>query len=133
MSTYNFGEFLGQALRDQLVCGIRSESTQRKLLSQDRDFAQALQIAIADEITDIEAKALHSQASDNTRWMDKASIENRVKGKETLPRPGSKPLPKFENKVQKVKCYRCGGLHRQKDCRYRNQRCFPVGKQVTYL
>ena len=72
-------------------------------------------VTIADEIADSEAKALHSQANDNVRSMDKASVVNRVKGKETLPRPCSKPLPKFENKVQKVKCYRCGRLHRQEE------------------
>ena len=111
-----------------MVCGIRCESTQRKFLSQDRDFTQALQIAIADEIADSESKALYSRPIDNARSMDKASVVNRVKGKETLPRPCSKPLPKFENKVQKVKCYRCGRLPRQEDCRYRNQRCVSGGK-----
>ena len=77
--------------------------------------AQALQIAIAGEIADGEAKALHSQANDNVRSMDKASVVNRAKGKETLPRSCRKPLPKFEKKGQKVQCYGCGELHRQEE------------------
>ena len=44
------------------------------------ETVQALQIAIADEIADSEAKALHSQASDNARWIDTASVVNRVNG-----------------------------------------------------
>ena len=90
-----------------LVCGIRSESTQRKQLSQDRDVAQALQMVIADEIEDSEAKTLHSQASGYTRSTDKVPVVNQVKGKETPPRPSSKPLTKLgKNKSQKVKCNR---------------------------
>ena len=58
-STCVFGEFLGGAIRDQLVCGIRNESTQQKLLSQERNFEQALQTAIADEIVESEAKTIH--------------------------------------------------------------------------
>ena len=64
-STCEFGEFLGHALRYQLVCGIRNESTQRKLLSQERNFEQALQTTIADEIVKSEAKAIQSQVNDN--------------------------------------------------------------------
>ena len=62
-ATCEFGQFFSEALRDQFVCGIRSESTQRKLLSQDRTFEQALQTAIADEIAEAETKAIHSHSS----------------------------------------------------------------------
>ena len=50
-STCNFGEFLAEALRDQLVCGIKNNNTQRKLLSEDRSFDQAMQMALADEVS----------------------------------------------------------------------------------
>ena len=62
-ATCEFGQFLSEALRDQFVCGIRSESTQRKLLSQERTFKQALQTAIADEIAKAETKAIHIHCS----------------------------------------------------------------------
>ena len=54
-------------------------------------------------------------------------VMNKDKGKST-PRPNGIPQQKFRNKVQKVKRYRCGGIHRQEDCRYKNQRCFSCGK-----
>ena len=53
-------------------------------------------------------------------------VINKDKGKST-PRPNGISQPKFRNKVQKVKCYRCGGIHRQEDCRYKNQRCCSCG------
>ena len=62
-STCNFGDFLTEALRDQFVCGIRNGNTQRKLLSEDRSFEQAMQIALADEAADAEAKQLHSHGN----------------------------------------------------------------------
>ena len=49
-STCNFGEFLNRSLRDQFVCGIRNPATRKNLLSEDRTFQQALEVAIADEI-----------------------------------------------------------------------------------
>ncbi|CAH3194455.1 unnamed protein product, partial [Porites evermanni] len=49
-ATCNFGEFLNRSLRDQFVCGIRNPATRKKLLSEDRTFQEALQVAIADEI-----------------------------------------------------------------------------------
>ena len=49
-ATCNFGEFLNCSLRDQFVGGIRNPATQKKLLSEDRTFQEALQVAIADEI-----------------------------------------------------------------------------------
>ena len=80
-SASEFGEFLGQALRDQLVCGIRNESTQRKLLSQERNFEQALQTATADESVESEAKAIVSQVNDNAWPLARptASMVNFVK------------------------------------------------------
>ena len=78
-STCKFGRFLGQALRDQLVCGIRNESTQRKLLTQKRNFEQALQTAISHEIIESEAKTIHSQINDNAK--PTATMVNSVKDK----------------------------------------------------
>ena len=61
------------------MCGIRNESTQRKLLSQERNFEQALQTAIAEEIVESEAKAIHNQVNGNAR--PTATIVNSVKDK----------------------------------------------------
>ena len=42
----DFGAFLPEALRDRLVCGLRSETIQRKLLAEEKlTYEQAVQIA----------------------------------------------------------------------------------------
>ena len=42
---YNFGPYLTRALRDQFVGGVRSQTTKKKLLSEDGTFDQALKVA----------------------------------------------------------------------------------------
>ena len=49
-ATSIFGEFLNCSLRDHFVFGIRNPATPKKLLSVDRTFQEALQVAIADEM-----------------------------------------------------------------------------------
>ena len=52
----NFGPYLTRALRDQFVGGVRSETTKKKLLSEDRTFDQALMVAQADELAEKESE-----------------------------------------------------------------------------
>ena len=54
-SRCKFGAFLEEALRDRLVCGLRSEAIQKKLLSEKGltfkracDVAQAMELAAKD-------------------------------------------------------------------------------------
>lgn len=49
-ATSIFGEFLNCSLRDHFVFGIRNPATPKKLMSEDRTFQEALQVAIADEM-----------------------------------------------------------------------------------
>ena len=44
-STCAFENYLPTTLRDKFVCGLRSESMQRQLLSDDLDFTKAVEIA----------------------------------------------------------------------------------------
>ena len=52
----NFGQYLTRALRDQFVGGVRSQSTRKKLLSEDRTFDQALKVARAHELAEKEPR-----------------------------------------------------------------------------
>ena len=59
-----FGAFLDEALGDRLVCGIRSEPQQKRLLSEKNlTFEQALEIAIGMEAADRSAKDLKGTSS----------------------------------------------------------------------
>ena len=53
----DFGNFLDDALRDRLVCGVRSEQTQRRQLTEkDLTLAKAVEIAQAMEAADRQSK-----------------------------------------------------------------------------
>ena len=60
----DFGSFLDYTLQDRLVCGLRSEQTQRKLLSEkDLTLARALDIAKAMEAAESWAKEMKGTLS----------------------------------------------------------------------
>ena len=65
LSTHcDFGDTLNDALRDRLVCGLRYESVQKRLLSEpDLTFKRALEIAQSLEAADKNAKALKGTES----------------------------------------------------------------------
>ncbi|CAB4035289.1 Hypothetical predicted protein [Paramuricea clavata] len=74
----NFGTNLTRALRDQFVVGVRSRSTRKKLLSEDRTFDQALYVAQADELAEKESKELLLSA-ERTEAPQVHSISNKKK------------------------------------------------------
>ena len=56
----DFGDFLNDALRDRLVCGLNKESIQRRLLAEaDLTFQKACEIAQAMEMVEKDASALN--------------------------------------------------------------------------
>lgn len=69
----NFGTHLQRALRDQLINGIRSADTRKKLLATDRELQQVFDVAIAEE-----AAKRESQLLDNA---DANKSVNFMKGK----------------------------------------------------
>ena len=62
----NFGPYLTRALRDQFVGGVKSQSTRKKLLSEDRTFDQALKFARADELAEKESRHLVQNSDSHT-------------------------------------------------------------------
>ena len=77
-STCNFEfEFLGKALRDQMVCCIRNSNTQHKLLSKGRSFDQAMQMALADA----EAKQISPRHSFDSTENTVGVVSNREKNR----------------------------------------------------
>ena len=69
LSTHcDFGSFLNDALRDQLVCGLRHETMQKKLLAEDKlTFKKACEMAQAMELADINANELKATESGRCR------------------------------------------------------------------
>ena len=95
-----FRGYLDEALRDRLVCGLRNEAIQRKLLTEaDLTVARALELSLGMEAAEKNAKSL-------------------------------KVAEPAVNRITTRPCYRCGkASHTQQDCRFREADCHNCGKK----
>ena len=107
LSTHcQFKDYLDDALRDRLVCGLRKESTQKRLLLEDKlTFTKAVETA------------------QNIESVDKQTLEMK---KETVDRSCLVHQVTSSNST----CYRCGKLnHTASQCRYKDFDCLKCGKR----
>ena len=115
----SFGPYLNEALRDRLVCGLRSDNIQKRLLSvKDLTLKVALDTALSMEAADSTASALHGRDA-------QVNILHKNKRKFTRQR---------EHQFQKPKefqpCYRCGkNNHMPTQCRFISAICNKCGKR----
>ena len=127
----NFEATQNKMLRDNFGIGVTNEGIRQKMLAvKDLDLDKVIEIASALEVATKNARDIQkAQHISHTTALAVGvnQVINKDKGKST-PRPNGIPQPEFGNKGQKVKCYRCCGIHSQEDCRYRNQTCFSCGK-----
>ncbi|XP_053372930.1 uncharacterized protein K02A2.6-like [Mercenaria mercenaria] len=78
LSTHcDFGTFLNDALRDRFVCGLRSETIQKKLLAEEElSFDQAIKISTAMEMAEKDTVSLVEPAvAKNTNFVEESSDE----------------------------------------------------------
>ena len=73
----NFGPYLTRALRDQFVGGVRSQTTKKKLLSEDRTFEQALGVARADVLAEKESKLLQTNTDQSNSKLQAVNTVNK--------------------------------------------------------
>lgn len=104
-----FGDALTEQLRDNLVCGLRNENMQRKLLSEvDLTFERCIELASAMEAATRDAAELHQGET-----IHKLYAKMTGKTKQRNVDSGSKQPGK--------KCYRCGStVHLANQCRHKN-------------
>ena len=97
-----FGDTLGDALRDRLVCGIANRATQRRLLTErSLTLAHAMEIAQGMEAAEENARKLKATA-----------------GQDEL------PVHRFAPAEQPKTCYRCGSTdHVASACRFKEAIC----------
>ena len=114
----NFGDFLNDALRDQFVCGLRSEALQSKLLAEDGlTLQRALEIAKAQEAARRDAHKFQDTHTDNPPTI------GFIRRKEDPPSNSPTRL-----------CYRCGkGNHSSSMCRFKDAKCHECGKKGISL
>ena len=109
-----FGNYLEQALRDRLVCGIRHESTQKWLLSES-DLSLTKAIEMARRIQAAETQSTQLKATGSAPVMNvKLTQKRNQTGKQEM-------------------CTGCGGKnHHAKDCPHKDVRCYKCHKQSNF-
>ena len=99
----DFGTNLETELRDQIVCRLRHEPLQRRLLSvADLTYKQTMEMAQATQLADKHAQALRSKITEQLHNVSRNS-----------------PPPRGQTRD----CYRCGGKHNADDCRFKEAVC----------
>ena len=106
-----FGPYLMEALRDRLVCGLRSETQQKCLLAEhELTFDRVLAIAQSMEAADRDS---HTLRGCNTQPGAVALVSQQHPFQRT---------PVDSSRVKE--CYRCGSLaHIASHCRFRDTIC----------
>nr|XP_042912168.1 uncharacterized protein LOC122272488 [Parasteatoda tepidariorum] len=109
----NFGETLSERLRDQLVCGIRDEEVQRRLLAESKlTLENAISVAVASEVAASQSKHIHTQ---NSSYSENSDVVDFVRG-----------CSKSQTQNSKV-CFGCGGKHERSTCKFKNAICHSCG------
>ena len=110
-----FGDYLNDALRDRLVCGLSNNSIQKRLLSEvNLTYARAVEMAQGLEAAERNAKKLQGHEGTPVNSVGQKG------GKKVISRPPEKP------------CYRCGGTgHTSNTCKFRDATCRSARRRDT--
>ena len=127
--TCKFGPFLDDALRDRFVCGLSSEASQKRLLSEKvLDFNSAQELALTLEM-----------ASRNTEdFADKTNVKSeeisvnelsayQLYQKDTGFKKKWSKKPN-EERERGYECWRCGGGHSADSCKFKSEKCYNCSK-----
>ena len=124
-ATCNVGEFLNRSLRDQFVC-----ATRKKLLSEDRTFQEALQVAIANEIAAKETLQVQQQQlpqAVNAVANEFSALPSSSRGKsatQSTSRPSASQISSSSQPAASYACFSCGNSdHVRSKCKFRNAVC----------
>ena len=134
-STCGFvGDQIQVNLRDRFICGLRSENMQRKLLSLELTFQQAVDRALAEEAAAKNVKdmgAMSSSAHSTTQPVHKIhaaspSYQSKRKPTHTSSHPSHR---RDAPEARRARCDRCGfDNHKSSECKYKNATCFKCNK-----
>ena len=109
-----FGNFLNDALRDRLVCGLRSEAAQKRLLAEPNlTLARALELSQGMEAASKSAKTFQTPEA-SIKALTKTDGQSR-----SMRTQASRTMP----------CFRCGRTnHKPFDCRFLSAACHNCGR-----
>ena len=129
-----FGQFLSECLRDRLVCGLRSVSIKRKLLSEENlSFERAYELALSMELTEGQVKSMGAEDSSLSvvqESLDKISINTNRRQTHLSANGqgrGQNNREKFPNRQFKP-CFRCDRKHDPGRCPAKEWKCFKCNR-----
>ncbi|KAK3100621.1 hypothetical protein FSP39_022706 [Pinctada imbricata] len=124
----DFGTHLNDSLRDRLVCGLRNEQIQKKLLSEsDLTLDKATEIAIAMETAARDAVELQAKHQSASVHKLKPKRDQKPRDKHKTFRSSDK---QHRSSANQPKCFRCRGQgHDPNDCFYKDKECFKCGNK----
>uniref|UniRef100_A0A5S6Q373 RNA-directed DNA polymerase n=1 Tax=Trichuris muris TaxID=70415 RepID=A0A5S6Q373_TRIMR len=110
-----FGSTLTERLRDQLVCGLRDDGIQGRLLSETSlTYDDAVKRAQAGEAAATQVKELQAQ---------KPSTDALAANQLRHTKSAKKVHTKNPSSTPRNPCASCGGSHSRQDCKFRNAVC----------
>ena len=123
-STCQFGTYLNEALRDRFVCGLRSREMQKKLLTEEHTFDDALKNALGFEAAEKDVAAFSNDGSASVNKLD--SDQRRQFRQYRAYKPPSKDQGVISRTSECLSCGKSGHLRSQ--CKFRNHTCFSCGR-----
>lgn len=116
----NYGDKLKEILCDRLVCGIADDRIQRRLLAEtELMFDKELKVTQAIETANRDVRDLQPKTVDN--------MVNKTATPQSVHKVNAKP--KWQGKGGPLACYRCGGEHLARDCRFLKEKCHGCEKK----
>ena len=117
----NYGDKLEEQLRDRLVCGVKDNNIQRRLLSEEKlTLKRAVEIAVA--LEQAESNLATIDSAHNTTPIHKIESSNTTRRKFEY-----KSSVQDDKKL--VKCTGCGNNgHEIVNCRWKKSKCYTCGK-----
>jgi hypothetical protein len=109
-----FGLFRDDAIRDRIVCGLRSQNMQKRLISEkaltcDRAITLAVALEAAEhDVTELNS-GLTSVSTNKVKFSKKAVNSKKAQS---------------DKSGDKIVCYCCGrNNHKRPECRFKDQKC----------
>ena len=125
-----FGSFLEEMIRDRLVCGIKSDRIQNRLLSEpELSLQRATEMAVALETAGRDQQELAGTYSSGAQPSE-SSVQRIHSSAESRHTRGNRPSSKHTSSDSDAKkCWRClSNKHLETECYFKRKRCFRCSK-----
>ena len=136
-----FGTFLEEMIRDRLICGVKADRIQSRLLSEpDLSLKKAAEMAVAMETAGRNLQELSgAEAAEPPRQGEVQQIRSQRRSRPTAAGPATQQRANRGTTQQagtahhtsktleggKDKCWRClSNRHEEEDCYFRRKKCF---------